>query len=67
MPLYEFQCKKCANVEEFLLKYGELPDEPCPKCGGKWEKIWSTNAPVQADSGSGSVCEYGGCTPDSPG
>jgi len=67
MPLYEFQCKKCSYVDEFLLKYGELPEEPCPKCGGKWEKIWSASASVQTESASGPACDFGGCAPDGPG
>src|SRR5690606_23064455 len=35
MPLYEFKCKKCDDVEELLLPIGGTPNEPCSKCGGK--------------------------------
>lgn len=35
MPLYEFQCPKCAEVAEVMQSYDAPPPSPCPKCGAK--------------------------------
>jgi len=49
MPIYEFQCTKCQNIDERLyvgfdnnLSVENI--EPCTKCGGKAKKIISAGA-----------------------
>ena len=39
MPIYEFQCEKCNEVSEVLLRTEDAPPEICEKCGGKVHKI----------------------------
>ena len=34
MPLYEYQCEKCAHRFEVIQKFSDAPIEVCPKCGG---------------------------------
>ncbi len=33
MPIYDYQCRKCGQRFEQLVKAGESPD--CPSCGAK--------------------------------
>ena len=36
MPVYEFKCKKCGNVFEYLcLKSADKEQACCPQCGNK--------------------------------
>ncbi len=42
MPIYEYQCKTCGNVTEFLVGPGEDVAISCSNCGGQdMEKIMS--------------------------
>ncbi|MBW2091489.1 MAG: zinc ribbon domain-containing protein [Deltaproteobacteria bacterium] len=42
MPIYEYQCKTCGNVSEFLVSPGEDFAVACSNCGGQdMEKIMS--------------------------
>ena len=34
MPLYEYQCEKCAHRFEVIQKFSDAPIDVCPKCGG---------------------------------
>ncbi len=42
MPMYEFQCTKCAKEFEALQSYKE-PNPPCPGCAG-----WDTRRLISA-------------------
>jgi putative FmdB family regulatory protein len=44
MPIYEFVCEACGNIEERLQKLSDPPPEKCPECGGKMAKIMSRNS-----------------------
>ncbi|HDM78690.1 MAG TPA: zinc ribbon domain-containing protein [Deltaproteobacteria bacterium] len=47
MPIYEYQCEKCGNVMEVLVKPGVVDDEQlsCSMCGSsKMKKLLSTSA-----------------------
>ena len=44
MPIYEFVCEACGNIEERLQKLSDPPPEACPECGGKMAKIMSRNS-----------------------
>lgn len=38
MPIYEFKCTNCGNIEEFIIKSGSESDQiemKCKACGGK--------------------------------
>jgi len=42
MPIYEYECKKCRQRFEHLLKTSSDAPSACPKCGGKKiEKVFS--------------------------
>jgi putative FmdB family regulatory protein len=44
MPLYEYQCDKCAHRFEVIQKYSDPPIGECPKCGGAVKKLFSSPA-----------------------
>ena len=61
MPIFEYQCKKCGHVTEFLEQAGSRKAHACEKCGsGKTEKVFSTFAAKSGSSG-GSSCPTGTC------
>jgi putative FmdB family regulatory protein len=44
MPLYEYQCDKCAHRFEVIQKFSDAPVDVCPKCGGQVKKLLSSPA-----------------------
>ena len=39
MPLFNFKCKTCGHIEEFLISPSKKLDEKCAKCDNPdWEK-----------------------------
>jgi putative FmdB family regulatory protein len=44
MPLYEYQCVKCATRSEVLQKFSDPPLTVCPECGGELKKLISSPA-----------------------
>ena len=51
MPLYEYQCKKCAHRFEKIQKFSDKLIRKCPDCGGPVEQLLS--APAVQFKGSG--------------
>jgi putative FmdB family regulatory protein len=41
MPIYEYECTKCGNVEEALQKFSDKPLTRCGHCKGKLIKLVS--------------------------
>ena len=41
MPIYEYQCSKCGNVEEVIQKFSDQPLSKCRHCSGKLHKLIS--------------------------
>jgi len=43
MPIYEYQCKKCKKINEFIQKFSDPPMTDCSECGkkGSLEKLMS--------------------------
>lgn len=41
MPIYEYQCGKCGQVTEKMLKFSDPPMAVCPACGGGLKKLIS--------------------------
>lgn len=41
MPLYEFECEKCKNIQEELVFSKKEEKTSCDKCGGNLKKIIS--------------------------
>ena len=44
MPLYEYKCKKCNRIFEYIQKFTDKPKEVCENCGGSLGKIISQSA-----------------------
>src|SRR6187402_2183735 len=44
MPLYEYQCEKCAHRFEVIQKFSDAPIAVCPKCVGPVVKLLSSPA-----------------------
>jgi putative FmdB family regulatory protein len=44
MPLYEYQCDKCAHRFEVIQKFSDPHIDVCPKCGGPVKKLFSSPA-----------------------
>ena len=59
MPLYEYQCQKCAKRTEKIESVAGPHLKKCPHCGGKVERLQS--APTIQFKGSGwYVTDYAG-------
>ena len=43
MPLYEFQCEVCTNIEEQIQKF-EVEEIDCPVCNNKAKRIISLSS-----------------------
>lgn len=41
MPIYEYECTQCGNVEEILQNFSDAPLATCPICSGKMNKLIS--------------------------
>jgi putative FmdB family regulatory protein len=52
MPIYEYKCKDCGAVSEFLVNVGkEKPDISCSHCGSReLEKLFSESYMISSAS-----------------
>ena len=41
MPIYEYECTKCARIEEAFQKFSDKPLAKCRHCSGKLHKLIS--------------------------
>ena len=41
MPIYEYECTKCGNIEEVIQKFSDKPLKKCLSCAGKLHKLVS--------------------------
>jgi len=44
MPLYEYQCIKCGEIEEAIQKFSDPPLTTCRHCSGKLNKLISQSS-----------------------
>ncbi len=44
MPIYEYQCTACGDVEEVLQKFSDKPIKKCRRCSGKVQKLISNSS-----------------------
>ncbi len=59
MPVYEYQCKECGQIEEALQKISDSPLETCTHCKGHLKKLISQSTFHLKGSGW-YVTDYGG-------
>ena len=65
MPLYEYRCKKCGRVSEFLEQADSNKKHSCEHCGSRnMEKLFSAfsaRASSGSAAGNSSSCPTGTC------
>jgi len=44
MPIYEYECTKCASITEALQGFNDKPLKRCKHCKGKLERIMSLSS-----------------------
>jgi putative FmdB family regulatory protein len=44
MPLYEYQCAQCGQIEEVIQKFSDAPLTTCRHCSGKLNKLISQSS-----------------------
>ncbi len=44
MPIYEYECRKCGNVEEAFQKFSDSPLTTCDHCSGELHKMISQSS-----------------------
>ncbi|MEE4112906.1 MAG: zinc ribbon domain-containing protein [Desulfobacteraceae bacterium] len=44
MPLYEYQCAGCGEIEEAIQKFSDAPLTVCRHCSGKLNKLISQSS-----------------------
>jgi len=44
MPLYEYQCTTCGQIEEAIQKFSDAPLHTCRHCSGKLNKLISQSS-----------------------
>ena len=57
MPIYEYECKKCAHRFEVIQKVSDAPIKKCEKCKGKTERLISSPA-IQFKGSGWYVTDY---------
>jgi putative FmdB family regulatory protein len=44
MPLYEYECTQCGQIEEALQKFSDKPLKKCRACSGSLRKLISNSS-----------------------
>jgi len=44
MPIYEYECAQCGQVEEVIQKFSDKPLKKCPRCSGKLHRLISQSS-----------------------
>jgi putative FmdB family regulatory protein len=44
MPIYEYECTQCGQIEEALQKFSDKPLKKCRHCAGKLAKLVSQSS-----------------------
>ncbi len=64
MPIYEFQCTKCAHVDELLMRFSDPAPTGCSSCGAPTQKLIS-NSSFALKGGGWYATDYGNKGPSS--
>ena len=49
MPIHDYQCEKGHKWEEIFGIKDEIVERPCPECGGRGRKIYTSPAVFKVD------------------
>ena len=65
MPIYEFKCKKCGNIFEYLcFKTSDKDEVSCPRCGNKKTDIlMSAFSSTNSNNTSQGMSGLSSCSP----
>lgn len=44
MPIYEYECSQCGNIEEVIQKFSDEPLSTCRHCSGRLHKLISQSS-----------------------
>jgi len=44
MPIYEYECTQCGDIEEALQKFSDEPLQKCKSCSGKLHRLISQSS-----------------------
>ena len=44
MPIYEYECNTCGQIEEAIQKFSDRPLTKCKQCSGKLHKLISNSS-----------------------
>jgi putative FmdB family regulatory protein len=44
MPIYEYECRRCAHRFELIQKFSDKPRKRCPECSGTVDRLISPPA-----------------------
>ena len=62
MPIFQYKCKKCGHVMDFLESSSKKVEHKCEKCGSSdMQKQLSSFSCGQSSNGSDSSCPTGTC------
>ncbi len=57
MPIYEYQCRSCGRISEFLVGVGKDRAITCSHCGSPdMERVMSTPSVLGERTGPGTTC-----------
>ena len=59
MPVYEYQCSECGQIEEAFQRISDPPLEKCSHCTGSMKKLISQSS-FQLKGSGWYVTDYGG-------
>ena len=68
MPIYEFKCKNCDNIFEYLcFKSSDKDQASCPECGRKETELLLSafSSTTSINSGGGAFTSSSSCSPSS--
>ncbi len=65
MPIYEYECSRCGQVEEVLQSFSDKPLKKCNSCSGRLHKLISQSS-FHLKGNGWYVTDYAGKTSPKP-
>lgn len=64
MPIFEYRCNDCGNIDEYLEKFDEKNEHPCSKCKSKnTVKVFGSFAASIQQTSNSTVCNTASSCP----